>query len=338
MTGDIKDDNSHLSHPVEAIRPSQMRGFANLTKAYERMSFQARSLGRAATLLSRMHRNEKVTVVMTLAGAMVPGGLQQTVCDAIEHRLIDVVVSTGANMSHDLVEGMGFKHYRHCNLHSDAELKEAYIDRIYDTFLSEEAFRETSFRIEKHLDLLQGNTSDAITRFLGSIAEKRCILKSAFEHNVPIFIPALNDSELGITLNRCNASRAQGEKIVWDGLEDNLRFARIIESAESCGILICGGGVPKNWAQQVTPLLEYLHLVPGQWDHKFDGYSYGITITTDTPVYGGLSGCTFSESLSWGKYADDYEHVTVNCDTTIALPLIIGAAIEQAGTSVSSVL
>jgi deoxyhypusine synthase len=320
-----------LFDPVEPVRPSRMKGLKALAEAYSKMSFQARNLGLASSLLARMYRDKETLVVMTLAGAMVPGGLRGAVCDAIEHGLVDIIVSTGANVSHDIVEGMGFKHYRHCRLKTDTELKDAFIDRVYDTLVAEKNFNQTAEIVMEGLADLEGNTSDAVTRYLGSIATSDCILKSAYEHDVPIFVPALNDSELGIVLNRFNSKQDPERRIVWDGLQDNLRFAELIKDAGSYGIIICGGGVPKNWAQQVTPLLEYLHYVPGEMVHRFSGYKYGITITTDTPVYGGLSGCTFSESISWGKYMTESEYVTVNCDTTIALPIIIGAAIEEIG-------
>ncbi|MBD3169691.1 MAG: hypothetical protein GF307_09435 [candidate division Zixibacteria bacterium] len=320
--------NKHLSKPVDGIYPSKHSGLKELAEAYSKMSFQARNVGKASWLMARMARDQNTTVVMTLAGAMVPGGLRNTIIDAIRHKLVDVIISTGANMSHDMIEGMGHHHYRSCELDSDVEMKEAFIDRVYDTFIHEPSFNGTARGIMDKIPLLEGRTSNSITRFLGSIAESECILKAAYENDVPIFIPALNDSELGIVFNRYNTKRPPEERIVWDGLQDNIEFAKIIEKAGDYGIVICGGGVPKNWAQQVTPLLEYLHYTPGVLKHSFPGYKYGITITTDTPVYGGLSGCTFSESISWGKYIDDPEYVTVNCDTTIALPIIIGAAID----------
>ncbi len=325
----LEDRYKYVSHPVEGIIPSSMMGLRDLMKAYRKMSFQARNLGRAASLLAEMVRDKDNLVVMTLAGALVPGGLRNTIRDAIENGLVDVIVSTGANISHDLVEAMGYHHYRHSELKSDAQLKAKFIDRVYDTFVSDKDFVDTAYEIEKHFPYLEGNTSDAITRFLGSIVKGPSILKSAYKQNVPIFVPALNDSELGLVINHYNSHRSESERIVWDGLQDNMRFAEIIRKAHSCGTLICGGGVPRNWAQQVTPLLEYLDFVPGEWTHKFSGYKYGILITTDTPVYGGLSGCTFSESISWGKYTENVNNVTVNCDVTIALPLVIGAAIEE---------
>jgi len=329
-----------LSDPVVPIRPSEHPGADALLRAYSQISFQGRTLGQAADLLTRMAEDRGLFKVLTLAGALVPGGMSMVIREMIEYGFVDAIVSTGANMSHDLVEGFGHRHYRSCDLADDVELREAYVNRIYDTFLAEEAFAET----EEHLLALLGNydgvTSADLTRYLGTVVDGPCILRTAAQHGVPIFIPALNDSELGIAINRFNhvhagaRKRAGARKVVWDGLADNEAFAEIIKGREDHGVVICGGGVPRNWAQQVTPLLEYLDVAPDQeLARTLPGYKYGLHITTDTPVFGGMSGCTFSESISWGKYDVHARFVRVACDVTIALPLIVAAAIARVNAS-----
>lgn len=321
-----------LSKPVTPVRPSDHPGADALLRAYGEISFQARSLGQAADLFTHMVQQDNLFTVLTLAGALVPGGMSLVIREMIEYRLVDAVVSTGANISHDLVEGFGYHHYRDCDLHSDAQLREAFVNRIYDTFLGEEAFFGTEKRLLGILHEYEGTTSADLTRFLGGKVERDCILRTAAQSGCPIFVPALNDSELGIAVNRYNHENEGGHQVRWDGLADNLAFARLIESQGEYGIIICGGGVPRNWAQQVTPLLEYLNVASegmDEFERRFPGYAYGIQITTDTPVYGGLSGSTFSESISWGKYDVQSRYVTVNCDTTIALPLIVAATIER---------
>lgn len=323
-----------LSEPVEPIRPSEHPGADALLRAYSRMSFQARTLGDAADLFTHMVQQPGLFKVLTLAGALVPAGMSCVIREMIEHGLVDAIVSTGANVSHDLVEGFGHHHYRSCSLHDDVALRKAFVNRIYDTYLGEEAFYATEERLLELLPQYEGTTSAELTRFLGTLVDRDSILKTAAEHGCPIFVPALNDSELGIAINRYNREHEGGHQVRWDGLADNLAFARLIRAQKEYGILICGGGVPRNWAQQVTPLLEYLDVArsdSNDLERKFPGYQYGIQITTDTPVFGGMSGCTFSESVSWGKYDVTSRYVTVYCDVTIALPLIVAATIERVG-------
>lgn len=321
---------SHMNEPVRAIRPREHPGADALLASFANMSFQARNLGQAAELLETMVREKNVFKVLTLAGALIPAGLSETVRTMIENRMVDVIISTGANMSHDTIEGFGYHHYKSTNLKTDVELREAYINRIYDTFLAEEAFVGTEEKLLTLYPDYNGVTSADFTEFLGNVVEKPCVLKTAAEYKVPIFIPALSDSELGITINRYNALNRGGHQVRWDGLADNEVFADMMKHTDTQGIVICGGGVPRNWAQQVTPLLEYLNLAEGEeYERSLPGYKYGIQITTDVPHFGGMSGCTFSESISWGKYDVDARYVRVSCDTTIALPLIVAAAIAR---------
>lgn len=320
----------HMKDPVRAIRPSEHPGADGLMASFAHMSFQARNLGQAADLLTTMVNEKGLFKVLTLAGALIPAGMSETVREMIEHRMIDVVISTGANMSHDLLEGFGFHHYRNTDLETDVELREAFVNRIYDTYLGEEAFSGTEEKLLEKLGGYTGTTSAELTRYLGEIAEKPCVLKTAVEYDVPIFIPALSDSEIGIALNRYNHVNRGGHQIQWDGLADNEAFASMMKTTDKQGIVICGGGVPRNWAQQVTPLLEYLNMGAGDsFERSLPGYKYGIQITTDVPDYGGMSGCTFSESISWGKYDVNARYVRVSCDTTIALPLIVAATVAR---------
>jgi deoxyhypusine synthase len=311
--------------------PSEHPGCDALLRAMGNMSFQARSLSRAADVFTRMNQTEGVLKILTLAGALIPGGCKRVIMEMISQRLIDVIVSTGANVSHDLVEGLGYHHWQHCNFESsDVDLRNAFVNRVYDTYLDDDDFNRTALAVIPQLGRLAGRrTSREICEYLGRLTKTPCMLSAAAQAGVPIYVPALNDSELAITLHRYNDKVAADKHIIWDGLGDNLSFADLIKGVEDTGILICGGGVPRNWAQQVTPLLEYLNWSPGETVRHFEGYRYGIQITTDTPVYGGMSGCTFSESISWGKYKVDSEHVTVHCDVTIALPLIVAATLAR---------
>jgi deoxyhypusine synthase len=319
-----------LTHPVTGMAPSEHPGCDALLQSLGGMSFQARTLSRAAEIMTDMCSEPGVFKVLTLAGALIPGGMKRVLMEMVSEGMVDVIISTGANISHDLVEGVGHHHWQHCSLQTDEELRDAFVNRVYDTFVSDESFNEAALAMHARLGEIAGRrTSAEICAFAGAIVTEPCLLSAARERGVPIFIPALNDSELGILINTFNSKHGEDERIVWDGLEDNMAFAEMMRDVKVSGIVICGGGVPRNWAQQVTPLLEYLHVPIGVFERKFPGYRYGIHITTDTPVYGGLSGCTFSESISWGKYDPENMTVTVNCDVTIALPLIAAAAMAR---------
>ncbi|MBN1477939.1 deoxyhypusine synthase family protein [Candidatus Sumerlaeota bacterium] len=323
-------ERAELTGPVTGMVPSEHTGCDALLAALGGMSFQARTLSRAAEILTEMCAEPGVFKVLTLAGALIPGGLKRVLMEMVSEGMVDVIISTGANVSHDLVEGMGHHHWQRCNLRSDTDLRDAFINRVYDTYITDDAFQRTALAMHRRLGEIAGRrTSPEICAFAGEAVTEPCLLSTARERGVPIFIPALNDSELGLLINSFNSQRGEEEQIIWDGLSDNMAFAEMMREVEVSGIVICGGGVPRNWAQQVTPLLEYLHVPIGTFVRKFPGYRYGIHITTDTPVYGGMSGCTISESISWGKYDPRNTAVTVKCDVTIALPLIVAAVIER---------
>lgn len=319
-----------LEKPVTGIVPSEHQGADGILRAYEQMSFQARTLGQAAEIFTRMVKDQGTLKVLTLAGALIPGGLRQVIMEMIRHRLVDIIISTGANVSHDFVEGTGGQHWQRCNFKHDQDLRDAFVNRVHDTFINDEDFERAADVLDAELLTWGGRwcPSSTICTFLGAIATHPCFLKTAFEAKVPVFVPALNDSELGINLNAWNLKHP-GQEVRHDSLRDNEEFALRIKASKQHGLLICGGGVPRNWAQQVTPLLESMHVPRGTYVRPFPGYRYGIHITTDTPAYGGLSGCTMSESISWGKYHPKAETVTVNCDVTIALPLIVAATLAR---------
>ena len=145
---------------------------------------------------------------------------------------------------------------------------------------------------------------------------------------VPVFVPAFTDCELALNIAVYNLTAK--DPIVIDEMGDVVAFAELIEKSERRGSFILGGGVPRNWAQQVFPYLTHVHRHDGR-RKEFLGYDYGVRIATDRPEFGGLSGCTFSESISWGKYTTESTTASVVCDITIALPLLAGALLERLG-------
>ena len=319
---------------VEKVRPVDPRGVSSidqLCRALGGCGFQGRKLSRAVDVWENMLNDPSCTKVLALAGAMVPGGMGEVVISLVEERLVDVIISTGANVTHDFVNAVvGQGHYLGSEHEDDDELRKHRTNRIFDVYIPEDHYESGEnfllglFRRE---GITERRFSTAeFTKFLGERLPGRSILQAAARSGVPIFVPAASDSELGIAL--AVYRKREGIQVSFDEVSDIERFAEIIRSRPTCGCVVVGGGVPRNWAQQVFPYLDVLaHTQEGA--KTFPGYSYGVRIATDRPEYGGLSGCTFEESKSWGKYASHARFESVVCDATIALPLIVCALLER---------
>lgn len=292
----------------------------------ERMNntgFQAKSLGQALHVWQAMLR-EDATVLFGLAGAMVPAGMRKIVMTMIERGYIHCLVSTGANLFHDLHETLGRYHWQGSHSVDDIQLKDCGIDRIYDVFAVEEEFlKGDKFCSEfgKTLDNERTYTTREFFHLLGKhlleVAPGRGIITSAYENNVPIYCPAIGDSSIGIGL----ALGHESHPIIFDVIEDVRETATIVGEAEKTGVIYVGGGTPKNFIQQTEVTAPYMGM-------ESEGHEFALQITGDAPHWGGLSGCTFAEAQSWGKVALDAKMVTVYCDATIALPLLVSALME----------
>ena len=320
-----KDD--YLVKKISPLDPKKVKNIDELLTALKTCGFQGRNLGRALDILEEMVSNKKILTVMTLSGALVPAGMAELICALIEHNLIDVIVSTGANTIHDLVDAVSdIGHYVGSSNVDDDDLFKARINRIYDTFLPEDNYKLAENVL---LDIIKRNfeskeiniTPSELMKKIGQNVEERCILSIASAHNVPIFVPAFSDSELALDLIKFSVR--EGYKYNIDIFGDVLKFADIIRNAEEFGTFIIGGGVPRNWAQQVFPLLDQIDNIESM------GYNYSVRITTAVEYDGGLSGCTISESKSWGKYSLESKYITVWCDATIALPILITGLFQR---------
>lgn len=325
MTYHNKED--YLMKKISPIDPKNVRNVEDLLNSLKNCGFQGRNLGRALDILEKMVTDDKILTVMTLSGALVPAGMAEIICALIENKLIDVIVSTGANTIHDLVDAVSnIGHYVGSPDVDDNDLFKARINRIYDTFLPEDNYKlaENSLLdiIHKFYDSKEINvTPSELMKVVGEKIEERCILSVAANNKVPIFVPAFSDSEF--SLNLIKYSVREGYKFNIDIFGDVLKFADIIRNSEEFGTFIIGGGVPRNWAQQVFPLLDQIDNVESM------GYNYSVRITTAVEYDGGLSGCTISESKSWGKYSLESKYITVWCDATIALPILITGLFQR---------
>ena len=317
-----------MRHADKPTTPFPITQGCSVSEMIQRMagtSFQARNLAQGADIWSRMLQGER-TIFLGLAGAMVPAGMRRVMTYLIENRLIDCLVSTGANLVHDLHETLGRPHLQGDSQADDRELADSDIYRIYDTFLEEKEFDKTEeFIIDfsTTLDKDRAYTTREFFYLLGkSLSKKRKdegIITAAAKAGVPIYCPAIVDSVYGTALAD---ARVKGKSsVLFDIVKDLVELIRIACESSSTGIIFIGGGTPKNFIQQIE-------LCGDLFGKELKGHEYAIQITTDAPQWGGLSGCTFDEARSWGKIRADASAVTIYSDATIALPIIVSALAE----------
>ena len=319
-----------LKHPRVPLEP----GKATAGELLERMSrtgFQGRKLGEALGVWKQMLVEKRNVVIMALSGAMVPAGMGRLVSFLLRKRAIDVLVCTGATLSHDLYEALGARHFLGTHMVDDAALLRHRIDRMYDVYADEDQFEVADKWVmswaARTLKDDHPYTSREIVAGVGrALAKvpgaKRSVLRSAYEAGVPVFVPALADSSLGFSIMTGN--RRNRRRIVVDMMRDCDEISRLVEVAPQTSVVIVGGGVPKNYVQQTAVIAGYE--VGREQMHRL-----AVQITTDSPQWGGLSGCTLEESVSWGKYHPDAEMVTCYADATIALPFLVSALAEWKG-------
>jgi len=315
----------YLKQPTEPLRVQADKRIKDLTREMLATGFQGRKLAEAVEVWTRMLRSENIVIWFGLAGAMVPAGMRRIVSYLIRRRMVDVVVSTGANLYHDFAEALGVKHYIGSHLADDVKLRKAKVDRIYDVFADEAKYYKIDNIIEqKFTPLLKDNypySSREVLSLLGSFLSKYgrakdSILLEAYRSGVPIFCPAFGDSALGFSLMFANRKRKEGiRRLRVDYLQDVDESSRITEKAKLCGAVFVGGGVPKNFIQQTAVIAGY------QTRHD-RSLSYAVQLTTDLPIWGGLSGATLQEAKSWGKYKPDARVACCYSDATITLPII----------------
>jgi len=327
-----------LKEPIRPLDLEKIQTVSDLLKAFSRTSFQSRTLAMCADIYVAMLEDQaRPTIFLGIAGAMVPAGMKGVISTIVKNNMVDVIVSTGANMYHDLVEALGEHHYLGSPNADDVTLHEEGIDRIYDTYADESKFRMVDNMIMFFADkLAEEKMSNISSRsFLHSLGEfidrkgavedkTTSIIWNCWKNGVPIFVPAMNDSSLGLGLTQHYIRFLEKGRspLVIDEIKDNYEILQIKKTASKTGVIYVGGGVPKNYIQQ-TPYLQNMFGIPDS------GHDYGFQITTDSPQWGGLSGCTFKEGLSWGKEKAEGKYATCYCDATIALPLVVKATLER---------
>ena len=326
--------------PLETLDLGSIKNFDDLAKAMSKTAFGGRTLGEAADVLYEMATDPDCFVVGTFSGAMTVAKMGLLICDMIDKGMLNAIVSTGALMTHGFVESVGMRHFKYNPKMDDAELYDKGYDRVYDTLELEKNLDDTEELIGEILNKIDKNeilSSHKITHLMGQhLAENengRAILKSAYEKKVPVYIPAFTDSELGLDLAiYMRRQQIKKEKpLQFNPFIDLEHYTEQIKNAKKVGIFTIGGGVPRNWAQQVGPYLDIIDKRIGQGG-GYKRFHYGLRICPEPVHWGGLSGCTYSEGVSWGKFVPAEEggkFSEVLADATIAWPIILKAAMER---------
>jgi deoxyhypusine synthase len=328
--------------PIFPIDLSQIQTIDDLVRAMGRTAFTGRQIGDAADVLEAMARDKDCFVVMTLSGAMTVGKMGLVFCDLVESGVVRAIVSTGALMAHGLVEATGHSHFRYNPKMDDRELFEAGYNRVYDSLEPEvnlDAVEAVMQQILKSWDadevVCSYKINQRIGEYLARHAKGRGILKSAAERNVPVFVPAFTDSELGIdfALHQRLRKKAGQPPLRFDPYEDFEYYAKTMLATKRMGLLTIGGGVPRNWAQQFGVYAELLAR-RGYEKLPLKRYNYGVRICPEPVNWGGLSGSTYTEAVSWGKFVPLEEggrFAEVLDDATVALPLVVAAVLQRIG-------
>ena len=339
---DYHDGHQDGLEPVKPVDLSQIQTFDELLTAYKDASFGARRMGEAADVFEEMVRNPDCGVVLTLSGAMTVAKMSLVVCEMIERNYIQAIVSTGALMTHGLVEADGHSHFKYKPSMSDKELYEKGYDRVYDTLELEQNLDDVEVFVRGVLENYPEDETVSSYRLCEEMGKAlvqaypdgRGILLSAYRHKVPIFIPAFSDSEMGLDYCVHNLVRAKEGKPSrqFDPFIDLLEYEKWARAQKQMGIFTIGGGVPRNWAQQISPYIEISSHRLGLELEELLRFRYGVRICPDSEHLGGLSGCTYSEGASWGKFVpveDGGRYAEVLADATIAWPLITKAVMER---------
>jgi deoxyhypusine synthase len=336
---------------LESLDLDAVKSFSGLLRAMSKTAFSGRSLGEALDVTVAMVKDPDCKVVLTLSGAMTIAKMGKVISRMIDTGMVQAVVSTGALMAHGLSEAVGLTHYRHDPAMSDEELFDKGYNRVYDTLEMESNLNYVEAFTSKALDRLSGErelSSEIVNRALGQVLAEEPhssgVLRSAFLKDVPVYVPAFTDSELGLDLSTWAMKRAQAGGVTdpvrlleavprFNPFLDLSSFTRLVLGAKRLGIFTIGGGVPRNWAQEVGPYIDIANHRLGL-DLEPTRYTYAVRICPEPTHWGGLSGCTYSEGVSWGKFVPPSEggrFAEVYADATTVWPLLMKGVLEELG-------
>jgi deoxyhypusine synthase len=300
----------------------------NIINAMKKMSFSARDLANAADIYDRMLKEKKCAIILTLAGSTSAAGCMQVYVDLVKNNMVDVIVATGASIvDMDFFEALGFSHYQGTPFVDDKLLRSLYIDRIYDTFISENDLQACDKTIKKIADALEPRPYSS-REFIAEMGKylvknskkKNSLVQAAYENNVPIFCPAFSDSSAGFGLVLHQHERPQNHLSI-DSVKDFLELTQVKIKAGTSGLLMIGGGVPKNFAQDTVVCAEIL-------GEDVPMHKYAVQITVADVRDGACSSSTLKEANSWGKVDSSCEQM-VYAEATTVLPLLASYAYHQ---------
>ena len=318
---------SLLNSPVEHI---DIKSFdaRKIIDGMGKMSFTSRDTARAAGIYNEMLADKDCSIFLTLAGSTSAGGCMNLYADLVKNNMIDAIVATGASIiDMDFFEALGFKHYQGSQFQDDTELRKNYIDRIYDTYIDEEELQACDKVICDIANALEPRsyTSREFIKELGKYLKtngkkKGSLIEIAYDNNVPIFCPAFTDSSAGFGLV-LHQEQNPDKHITIDSIREFRELTEIKVQSKQSGLLMIGGGVPKNFIQDTVVCAELL-------GKKVDMHKYAIQITVADTRDGGCSSSTLKEASSWGK-VDVTKEQMVFAEATSVLPLIASDAYHR---------
>ena len=329
---------------VEAIVPGKDKKISQILDEMKKTGFQGRSLAEAAEVLEAMITDKDVTILFGYAASLSTTGQWKIINWLIENKYIDILVATGANLSEDIIEAMGFSYYQCKPNVDDEKFFKKGLNRYYDLYGKEDDYLKMTELIAEFILTLDQKHKYSSREFLylfGKWLGKkgiRGIVTVAAENNVPIFCPAIIDSPYG---DAALIAKSKGFSLILDGVQDYVEFMKLSENVKETGVVYIGGGVPKDFIQLFAVTADLLYpdrKVPnrvgsqsreGVTDEQYYPHKYAVQITTDSPQWGSLSGCTFDEAVSWGKETKQGKYVQCYCDATIALPIISHVLAER---------
>lgn len=301
-----------------------------LVDSMEAMAFSARDLNRAAKIYDMMLKDKECAIILTLAGSLFSAGLKKVVFDLINNNMVDAIVSTGAIMvDQDFFEALGFKHYIGSPFVDDNEMRDLHIDRIYDTFIDEDELRvcdDTTAKIFDSLEPRPYSSRELLWHFGKYLDENGgpkvddSVVYTAYKKNVPIFVPAFSDCSAGFGIVMHQVKNPD-KHVSIDSGKDFLELTQVKLKNKETGIFMIGGGVPKNFTQDIVVAADLL-----QEDAPM--HKYAIQITVADVRDGALSSSTLKEASSWGKVETTFEQM-VYSEATLALPLVAGYAYHK---------